>query len=201
MPERLKQQFAFIVEIDKLKHIYRKTKPIGSDRYENDAEHTWHLAMMAVVLAGHANHPELDLLKTLKMLLIHDIVEIDAGDTFAYDDKGYEDKAEREVRAAARLFGILPADQRDEFLALWREFEERETPEARFAAAVDRLQPMMLNANNEGQSWKENGISAERVFARNLQIAEGSESLWAYTEEMLKHAIAQGYLKSGDNPR
>lgn len=201
MPDLIEQQIAFIVEIDKLKHICRKTKPIGSDRYENDAEHTWHLAMMAVVLAGYANGPELDLLKTLKMLLIHDIVEIDAGDTFVYDEKGYEDKAEREEKAAVRLFGLLPAEQRDEFLALWREFEARETAESRFAAAIDRMQPMLLNAHNGGQSWNENNITADRVFARNRHVAEGSEALWSYMEKLLGEAVGKGYLKSGENPR
>ena len=198
---RLKQQIEFIIEADKLKHILRKTKPIGSDRYENDAEHTWHLAMMALLLAEHANEPELDLQRTIRMLIIHDIVEIDAGDTFAYDVKGYEDKAEREGKAAERLFGILPPDQKEEFIALWQEFEETETPEAKYAAAIDRMQPMLLNLFNGGQSWKENGITAERVFARNKHIGEGSVTLWSYMEQMLQEAIDRGDLKRGENGR
>jgi putative hydrolase of HD superfamily len=191
------EQIQFIIEIDKLKRISRKTKPIGSDRYENDAEHTWHLAMMAVTFAEYANDPELDLLKTLRMLLIHDIVEIDAGDTFTYDLQAHNDKAEREEKAALRIFGLLPKDQMENYLALWREFEARETAEARYANAIDRLQPMLLNVHNHGQSWNENGIVAEQVFAKNLQAAEGSRMLWAAMEEMLHEAVARGDLKSG----
>jgi putative hydrolases of HD superfamily len=194
---KLKQQINFIVEIDQLKSILRKTKPIGKDLYENDAEHTWHLAIMAVILAEHANDPGLDLLRTIKMLLIHDIVEIDAGDTFAYDETGHLDKAEREQHAADRLFGMLPEGQRDEMRGLWDEFEANETPEARFALALDRFHPMLLNVNNGGQSWKENNIPAERVFARSQQIANGSEALWEYAQEMLKSAVLRGDLVEG----
>lgn len=199
--EKLKKQMAFIVEIDRLKHVLRKTKPIGCDRYENDTEHSWHLAMMALILAEHANVPGLDLSRTIQMLLIHDIVEIDAGDTFAYDEQGHQDKEEREHKAAKRLFGMLPQEQMEEIMDLWLEFEARTTPEARFANALDRLHPMLLNANNEGQSWRENRISYERVVARNQLIAEGSETLWKYSVNMLKEAMERGYLRSEENGR
>lgn len=198
MELRLQQQIEFLMEIDKLKHVYRKSKPIGSDKYENDAEHSWHLAVMAIVLTEHANQPELDLLKTLRMLLIHDIVEIDAGDTFAYDEKGYEDKEERENQAAMRLFGILPEDQREIFYKLWQEFEARETPEARFANAVDRMHPMLLNIHNHGQSWKENGITAEQVLKKNIQVSEGAQPLGDAMSDMLHEAVRRGDLKSGE---
>jgi putative hydrolase of HD superfamily len=191
---RLESQIAFIIELDKLKTILRRTKVLGTDRYENDAEHTWHLALMAIILAEHANVPELDLLHAIKMLLVHDVVEIDAGDTFAYDDKGHEDKAEREQRAADRLFGLLPDDQRDAVMALWHEYEAHETAEARFALALDRLHPMLLNFHNKGQSWQEHGITHERVLARNSVIADGSEALWEYAQRMVQEAVRKGYL-------
>lgn len=194
MTTRLERQIAFIIETDKLKHILRKARVLGADRYENDAEHTWHLALMALVLQEHANDPNLDLARVMKMLLIHDIVEIDAGDTFAYDEKGHEDKQEREQKAADRLFGLLPEEQRDEVMALWHEFEAHETPEAKFALALDRLHPMLLNFHNEGQSWRENGITSDRVLKRNAVIGEGSETLWSYAERMVRQAVERGYL-------
>lgn len=198
MMDRLAKQLAFIVEVDKLKHIYRKSKPIGSTRYENDAEHTWHLALMAVLLVEYANEPGLDLLRTLRMLLIHDIVEIDAGDTFVYDTAAQHDKREREEKAAERLFGLLPEDQREESMELWLEFEARETPEARYANAIDRMQPMLLNIHNNGQSWVENNVKAEAVFARNGMVGEGSEVLGAVMEKMLREAVRLGYLRTDE---
>jgi putative hydrolase of HD superfamily len=191
----LEQQIEFILEMDKLKHIFRKSRLIRSERFENDAEHTWHLAVMAMLLAEHANEPDLNMLKVFKMLLIHDVVEIDAGDTFAYDDKGLEGKYEREQAAANRLFGLLPEDQRDECMRLWEEFEARGTGEAKFAAAVDRLQPLLLNVQNEGQSWKEHGITSDRVLERNRHIGEGSTALWQYAEALIGRAVEQGILK------
>ncbi|TNJ63134.1 HD domain-containing protein [Paenibacillus hemerocallicola] len=181
--------------MDKLKHIFRKSRLIRSERFENDAEHTWHLAVMAMLLAEHANEPDLNMLKVFKMLLIHDVVEIDAGDTFAYDDKGLEGKYERELAAANRLFGILPEDQRDECMQLWEEFEARDTGEAKFAVAVDRLQPLLINVQNEGQSWKEHGITSDRVLERNRHIGEGSTALWQYAEALIGKAVEQGILK------
>jgi putative hydrolase of HD superfamily len=191
----LEQQIEFILEMDKLKHIFRKSRLIRSERFENDAEHTWHLAVMAMLLAEHANEPDLNMLKVFKMLLIHDVVEIDAGDTFAYDDKGLEGKYERELAAANRLFGLLPEDQRDECMQLWEEFEARDTGEAKFAAAVDRLQPLLINVQNEGQSWKEHGITSDRVLERNRHIGEGSTALWQYAEALIGRAVEQGILK------
>lgn len=196
MESRLERQIGFILEIDKLKHILRKSRLIGSDRFENDAEHTWHLAIMAILLSEHANEPKPDLFKVLKMLLIHDIVEIDAGDTFAYDDKGHEDKSAREREAANRLFGILPEDQRDELTELWQEFEARETNEAKYAAAIDRLQPLLLNYTNKGQSWNENGITSDRVLKYNRHIEQGSSELWQFAEKLIGKAVEQQFLKT-----
>lgn len=193
--QRLQQQMAFIIEIDKLKNILRRTRLVSSDRYENSAEHSWHLAMMAVILLEHANDPELDLLKVMKMHMIHDIVEIDAGDTFVYDAKGQESKRAREEEAAERIFGLLPQDQKNECLALWNEFEERATSEAKYAAALDRLQPLLFNFYNEGATWKEHGITSEQVFSHNQHISEGSERLWHIAKGVIEESIKNGYLK------
>lgn len=196
---RLERQIGFILEMDKLKTIFRQSRLIGSERYENDAEHTWHLALMAIVLYEHAEPPQPDLRKVLGMLLVHDIVEIDAGDTFAYDEAGMVTKAEREKKAADRLFGLLPEDQRDELRGLWEEYEARETREAKFAAAIDHLQPMLLNFANEGRPWKEHGVTSERVAARNRPIGEGSSELWSYAQRLIAEAIERGYLpEKGD---
>lgn len=194
MTERLERQLAFIVEVDKLKSIFRRSRLINRSRYENDAEHTWHLMMMAMVLGEHANDKELDLFRVFRMLLIHDIVEIDAGDISAYDEKGQEDKFMREEEAAKRIFGLLPKDQAQECYALWREFEERATEESRFASAIDRLQPMVQNYHTEGLSWKENGVTSDKVFSRNRQIEEGSTVLWNYAEAMIKRCVDNGFL-------
>ncbi|AWI09273.1 HD domain-containing protein [Ereboglobus luteus] len=192
---RITQQIRFIIEADKLKEIFRQTICTQSRRAENDAEHSWHLALLVVILAEHSNTPDIDLLRVLKMVTIHDLVEIDAGDTFAYDTAGMADQHEREAVAADRIFGMLPAPQNAEYRALWDEFEARETPEAKFAAAVDRFQPMLLNCLTEGAAWKKHGITSDRVIARNKHIAEGSATLWAYAEKMLADAIAAGHLK------
>ncbi|WP_096183052.1 HD domain-containing protein [Effusibacillus lacus] len=182
------------MEIDKLKQIFRQSFLTDKTRNENDAEHSWHLAMMAIVLSEYANQPDLDLLRVVKMLLIHDIVEIDAGDTFAYDVKGYEDKEERELQAADRLFNLLPPDQAEEIFALWREFEERKTPESSYANALDRLQPMLQNYFSEGQSWRRHNLTSDRVLERNSSIREGSETLWDFAREMIRSAVDKGYL-------
>ncbi len=193
--ERLKQQIGFIAEVDRLKDVFRQTVTTGSRRAENDAEHSWHLCLAAIVLAEHANEPKLDLLRVLKMLVIHDLVEIDAGDTFAYDTARMADQHAREAVAAERIFGLLPADQAREFRELWDEFEERKTPEAAFATAVDRFQPMLLNCRTEGEAWRKHGITHDRVVARNEHIAKGSEALWEYATEMLDEAVRSGVLK------
>ncbi len=192
---RLAKQVEFIVEIDKLKQVYRRTWLADKSRRENDAEHSWHLGVMAVLLLEHAQQPQLDLLRVLKMVLIHDLVEIDAGDTFAYDDAGAMDKAERETAAADRVFGLLPADQAAEFRTIWEEFEARRTPEAKYAAALDRFQPMLHNYVTQGKAWQEHGITADQVIARNQHMVEGSPALWDYAREFVADAVAKGYLR------
>jgi putative hydrolase of HD superfamily len=192
---RLAKQVEFIVEIDKLKQVYRRTWLTDKSRQENDAEHSWHLGVMAILLLEHAQQPQLDLLRVLKMVLIHDLVEIDAGDTFVYDDAGAVDKAARETAAADRVFGLLPADQTAEFRAIWEEFEARETPEAKYAAALDRFQPMLHNYRTQGKAWQKHRITADRVIARNQHMAEGSPALWAYAQAFVADAVAKGYLR------
>jgi putative hydrolase of HD superfamily len=191
---RLEDQIRFIVEADKLKEIFRQTLCIQSRRPENDAEHSWHLCLLVIVLAEYANTPALDILRVLKMVILHDLVEIDAGDTFAYDSEKQAGQHEREARAADRIFGLLPPDQALAFRAAWDEFEERKTPEARFAAAVDRFQPMLLNLNTEGAAWRKHGITADRVQARNAHIAEGSAPLWECMAAKIREAVATGIL-------
>lgn len=194
---RLARQIEFIFEVDQLKEIFRQTINTRSRRPENDAEHSWHLCLCVITLAEHANSPSLDLLRVLKMLIVHDLVEIDAGDTFAYDTAAMAGQHEREARAAERIFGLLPADQARDFRALWDEFEEKKTAESRFATAVDRFQPMLLNCRTEGAAWKRHGITQDRVIARNKHIAEGCAELWRYAEKMVQGAVDAGHLKRG----
>lgn len=192
--ERLEHQIRFIIEADKLKEIFRQTLITQSRRAENSAEHSWHFALMIIVLAEHSNHQPLDVLRVLKMVLIHDLVEIDAGDTFAYDLKNMADQHEREAKAATRIFGLLPADQTTEFRALWDEFEAKQTPEAKFAAACDRFHPMLLNCLSEGAAWRKHGVTQDRVLARNAHVADGSQTIWQYAVKMIDEAVAQGNL-------
>lgn len=191
--ENLEQQIKFLIEIDKLKTIERKTKIISDSRRENDAEHSWHLAMMAIVLHKHANQ-EIDLFRVIKMLLVHDLVEIDAGDTFAYDTNGQGDKYERELLAAERIFGLLPEEQGAELMELWKEFENKKTKEAKFAASLDRLQPLIHNYLNEGDTWQKFNITSEKVLARNKEIAHGSEALWEYAQQIIHQSVERGIL-------
>ncbi len=191
--ERLDRQISFILETDKLKSVLRRSYLLNEDRHENSAEHSWHLTVMALVLAEHAD-AEINQLRVLKMLLVHDIVEIDAGDTFIYDTAGNDTKAERENAAARRIFGLLPSDQSAELQELWQEFEARETPEAKFAAALDRLMPLLHNYHTEGRSWREHGITKEQVLRLNRHIEDGSKSLWEYAEALIDDAAAKGYL-------
>ena len=192
--DRFSQQIAFLLELDKLKNIYRQTLVLHEDRAENDAEHSYHLAMMACILAEHAKEP-VDVLHTMKMVLIHDVVEIDAGDTYCYDAKGYEDKAEREQRAADRLFSLLPEDQCREYRALWEEFEAAKTAEARLANALDRIQPMLLNFKKGGISWIRHGIRAQQVIDRNCPVtAAGSDRIGQLAQEIIEEARAAGML-------
>jgi len=193
--DRLNKQIQFILEIDKLKKIFRQSLITDGSREENDAEHSWHLAVMAVLLSEYANDPGLDILKVLKMVLIHDIVEIDAGDTFIYDLEGNQSKQAREKEAATRLFGLLPKDQETELRSLWEEFEARESSEAKFAAVLDRLEPLLLNTRTEGHTWKKFNIPSERVYQKNKHVREGSLTLWHYINELLEDCIKCGYLK------
>ena len=191
--DRLQQQFAFIVEIDRLKHVIRRNYLVDSSRRENDAEHSWHIAIAAMILAEHSDEP-VDISRVIKMLLVHDIVEIDAGDTFAYDQDGHNDKDLREQRAADRLFGLLPDDQAHELRALWDEFEALETPDARFARAVDMLMPMLHNYHSNGRGWRENGVVSGQVLDRQQQIGKASAALWQFAQGLVAEAVAQGAL-------
>ena len=188
------RQIEFIKEVDKLKYILRKTKLFNSDRHENDAEHSWHLCLMALVLAEHANFP-VDLLKVVKMLLIHDVVEIDAGDTFLYDTQKSHDNTEEERKAAKRIFGLLPEQQAGDMIAIWEEFEEGQTNEAKFARAMDRLEPLLQNRSNNGGTWNEFGVSYEKVYAKKRVIEQGSTLIWQYAEQLINESVEQGILK------
>ncbi|MCM2997305.1 HD domain-containing protein [Paenibacillus cellulositrophicus] len=195
MNERLNRQIEFIREIDKLKTIYRQSYLMDKSRHENDAEHTWHITLMAWLLEEHLDQRKVNLLRVMKMLLVHDLVEIDAGDTFAYDEKGQEGKFEREMAAAKRIFGLLPVDQRDEMLALWLEFEQRETLESRYAAAMDRIQPLLHNYFTGGKAWQEHGVTADRVRARIVFLQEDLPDLYSLVQHLIDDAVKQGYLR------
>ena len=192
--ERLRKQIEFVVEIDKLKQIVRQTLITDASRQENSSEHSWHIALMAVVLSEHAKEKGVDSLRVLKMLLIHDLVEIDAGDTYCYDEKGNEGKEGRERKAAERIFGLLPEDQARELRALWEEFEARKTPEARFAAALDRLQPLLNNHATCGAMWQKHGIQSRQVLKRNRPIEDGAPLLWDYAAGLIEDALSKGWL-------
>lgn len=194
--DRFERQIQFILEIDKLKTILRRTYLIHSDRAENTAEHSWHLAIGAILLAEHANEP-VDVARVVKMVLVHDIVEIDAGDTYFYDTTAALDKSEREHAAADRLFGMLPSDQGKELRSLWEEFEDGKTPDARFALALDRFMPQLHNYHTHGRSWAEHGITADRVLERNESMAEGSAKLWERARALLHDAVDKGFLPPG----
>ena len=176
---RLEQQFQFILEIDKAKRIGRQTYCTDGVTKENDAEHGWHAALMAILLSEYANEP-IDVLKTVTLLLIHDIVEIDAGDTYAYDEEGIATQAKREQQAAQRIYGLLPEEQGNRLLNLWRDFEAGETAEAKFAKVMDRVQPIMLNAATDGKAWQEHQVQLRKILNRNEKTAEGSTVLWEY---------------------
>lgn len=192
--DRLSGQISFLVEIDKLKGVLRKTFLMDKSRLENTAEHSWHVSLMAIVLQEHANNPAINLNHVIQMLLLHDLVEIDAGDTFAYDTQGYLDKEEREQAAANRLFGLLPEDQRGEWIVLWREFEDGDTYEAQYAAAIDRLQPVIHNYYTGGVSWKSNGIVRSQVLKRLAPVRQVSEALWEFSLAIIQSSIEQGIL-------
>ena len=194
MNERLQKQLDFALEIDKEKNIFRQTHLSGHGRNENDAEHAWHMAIMTVLLAEYANE-KIDVLKTVMMLLIHDLVEIDAGDTYAYDEEGKKTQREREEKAAKRIFGLLPEEQGEKLMALWEEFEAYETPEANFAHTMDNIQPVMLNDATDGKAWLEHGVHLSQILGRNKKTAEGSRELWQYAyEKMIAPNAAKGRI-------
>ena len=192
--ERFEKQLAFILEADKEKNILRQTHLSGHGRQENDAEHAWHMAMMIYLLKEYANEP-IDLAKTMMMALIHDIVEIDAGDTYAYDEAAMASQAERERVAAERIFGMLPDDQRDELLELFEEFEAGETPEAKFARTMDNLQPLMLNHSNDGGDWREHQVTKTQIMKRHGRNQLGSEVIGAYTKNLIEENVRKGNIR------
>ncbi|EHZ2573247.1 HD domain-containing protein [Vibrio parahaemolyticus] len=194
--ERLEKQLALLIELDKLKSVLRRTRVKSAEgRLENGGEHSWHVALMAVLMEEHANAP-VDICRVMKMLLIHDVVEIDAGDTFVYDIAASKEQAEKEIQAAERLFGMLPTDQGQELLALWLEFEAAQSDDAKYAKALDRLIPMLLNYHNNGQSWKENSVTREQALTINKRIEFGSVTLWDKAKELIEEATEKGWLKS-----
>ena len=192
--ERLKKQMEFIIEVDKLKDIIRQTNLTNGERKENDAEHSWHLALMAVFLSEYAKEP-VDVLQVIKMVLIHDLVEIDAGDTYLYDEAGNGTKAAREQKAAERIFNILPGDQAEELFQLWQEFEDRKTPESKFANTLDRIQPVLLNDATEGRAWGEHDVCIDQIMSKNEYTSQGSDVLWAYIQEVFEKNIENGNIK------
>lgn len=193
--DRLEQQIKFALEIDKLKTILRRSFITAGEKLENTAEHCWHVSVLATLLIEYSDR-DVDLSHVVKMLLLHDIVEIDAGDTYFFDVKGNADKEDREKKAADRLFGILPKDQEKEFRAVWEEYEKRETNEAKFAYALDRFIPVLHAYYTKGKSWKQHGIRLEQVLTLNDPIKEGSKKLWQYANQLFQDAVTKGYLKA-----
>lgn len=193
MEARLHKQIQFIVEVDKVKNIFRQTYLADANRKENDAEHSWHLALMAVLLKDYMEE-DVDLVKVMTMVLIHDLVEIDAGDTYAYDEKGAVTKRDREEKAADRIFGLLPEDQGEEFRNLWEEFEAYETAEAKYAHLLDNFQPLLLNDASGGKSWTEHGVHKSQVYKRNERIPETSGMIWEQIQTIVQKHIEQGDL-------
>lgn len=189
--ERLQQQMNFIVEVDKVKNIIRQTYLSDGRRKEDDAEHSWHLALMAVLLKEYSNE-EVDLARVIPMVLIHDLVEIDAGDTYAYDNAGLATQRERETKAADRIFGMLPEDQGKWFRSLWEEFEAYETADAKFAHVLDNCQPLLLNDASGGKSWKEHSVHKNQIYTRNKHTAEGSRKIWEYMKKLVQKHIELG---------
>ena len=194
MDERLKKQLDFALEIDKEKNILRQTHLSGHGRNENDAEHAWHMAIIAYLLREYSNEP-VDITRVMLMCLIHDVVEIDAGDTYAYDEEGKKTQKAREEAAKERIYSLLPEDQKEELAAIFDEFEESKTPESKFAHAMDNLQPLMLNNSNDGGDWREHGVSAKQVYGRQSRTKEGSEKLYEVTDQIIKKHREKGNLK------
>lgn len=190
----LLKQIQFIKEIDKIKYIQRRTCLLNSDRPENDAEHSWHLALMAIALSEHANKP-VDILKVIKMVLIHDIVEIDSGDVFVYDKSKSHKNTEEEFAAAKRIFGLLPENQAKELIDLWKEFEDGETDDAKFAKSLDKLEPLLQNFSNNGGTWDKYNVTYNEVYTQKKSINKGSDTLWEYAESLLNESVDKGILK------
>lgn len=197
--ERLEKQIAFILEIDRLKHVYRQTYLLDKSRRDSDVEHSWHFAVMAILLAEYATET-IDVLKVVKMALIHDIVEIDVGDILVYDNNDPQAHREKERKAARRIFGLLPADQKHEFIDLWEEFELRETPAAKFAAALDRLDPLLHNIHTQGKSWQEHEVTVDRVLEINSRIGQSTPELWEMIRGQILDCAEKGYLKKNGQP-
>jgi putative hydrolases of HD superfamily len=193
LKERIQKQINFLIEIDKVKCMFRKSRIFNNKRYENDAEHGWHMSLMALILSEYSNE-KIDICKVIKMALIHDLVEIDAGDTLLYADNR-ADKTEAERKCAQRIFGLLPEDQCSEYLALGEEFEAKETPDAKFAGAIDRLEPVMQNHFDNGHTWKMHNISSEKVLRVNKQIENGSKVIWDYAKSIIEESIEKGDLQ------
>ena len=193
--DRLERQLQFVVEIDKLKRIRRQTLLMDRSRQENSAEHSWHLAVMVILLSEYAASKTIDVLKVLKMVIIHDLIEIDAGDTFCYDVQANNDKNDREAKAANRIFGLLPHDQAPEFRSLWDEFEEQCTPEACFATALDRIQPVLHNYHTQGGTWRKFDIKSRQVFKRIAPAKKGAPILWSHIAKLIRRAIKEGMLR------
>ena len=193
MDERLKKQLDFSLELDKEKNVFRQTHLYGHGRNENDAEHAWHMAVMAYILREYANE-DVDISKVMLMCLIHDIVEVDAGDTYAYDEEALKTQKEREAAAKKRIFSLLPEDQKEEMTALFDEFEEWKSPEAKYAHALDNLQPLILNNSNDGGDWVEHGVSAGTVYGRQKKTKLGSEKLYEVTDQIIRENIRKGSL-------
>ncbi|MGD8118002.1 HD domain-containing protein [Vibrio sp. TRT 29B02] len=193
---RLEQQLALLMELDQLKSVLRRTRVKSAEgRLENSAEHSWHVALMAILMEEHANQP-VDISRVVKMLLLHDVVEIDAGDTFVYDVGASAQQEQKELEAAQRLFGMLPSDQGQSLLELWLEFESATSADAKFAKALDRIIPMLLNYHNQGQSWQEHGVTRQQALTVNQKIEYGSEALWEKAQQIINDATLNGWLKA-----
>jgi putative hydrolase of HD superfamily len=193
--KRFKSQIEFILEIDKLKNVLRRTTLLDRSRQENSAEHSWHIALILLVLSEYADEDNLDHLQVIKLLLAHDLVEIDADDTYCYDEMGGRDQKIRETRAADRIFNILPPDQAQAFRALWDEYEDKDTPESKFANALDRLHPFLHNYFTRGHTWQKHGIRKSQVIARMQPVDDGSHLLWDYVSGLIDDAVEKGFLK------
>jgi len=191
---RFQCQIEFIVEVDKLKRVLRQTIITDKSRQENSAEHSWHIALMTIILSEYAENPQIDVFRVVKMLLVHDLVEIDAGDTFCYDNHAREDQHERERQAAKRIFNLLPKDQARRLQSLWEEFEARQTMNSRFANALDRLQPLINNYYTHGKAWRKHGVKRHQVVARNRMIEDGAPELWRYALRLIEDAVVRGIL-------